>query len=79
MMCLSGMYGDSNPTGAFGSVHAVLIAVLALAIGGTFGLSRVGLSGGSIGAAFIVLLAGLLALAWPLFRKAQPRHDRNRE
>jgi len=72
------MYGDSNPTGAFGSVQAVLIAVLALAIGGTFGLSRLGLSGGSIGAAFIIF-ASLLALAWPLFRKTQPRHDRNRE
>ncbi|MDG5817994.1 hypothetical protein [Natronococcus sp. A-GB7] len=73
------MYGDSNPTRAFGSVHAVLIAVLALAIGGTFGLSYFGLSGGSIGAAFILIFASLLALGWPLLRKAQPRHDRNRE
>lgn len=77
------MYGDSNPTGAFGSVQLVLIGVVVLAIGGAFGLvfglSLLGVSGVSVGAVFLLLLFVLLALAWPLFRNAQPPRDWDRE
>lgn len=71
------MYGDSNATGAFGDVHLVLIAVIVLALIGTYGLYLSGLPVTWLGAAFLLIFIGLSVVAWPLFKKAQPQHDRN--
>ncbi|QFU85034.1 hypothetical protein GCU68_21185 (plasmid) [Natronorubrum aibiense] len=73
------MYGDSKVTGAFGGVHLVLIAIIMLALIGTSGLYLLGLPVSWLGAAFVILLIGLSVVARPLFRKAQPRRNRNRD
>lgn len=71
------MYGDTDPTGATATVQWILIAVIALSVGVTVGLSLLGLSGGILGAAFTATFVVSLILSWPRLRKAQPRHDRN--
>lgn len=71
------MYGDSKVTGAFGDVHLDLITVLVLALIGTVGVYLLGLPASWLGITFFILFIGLSVAARPLFRKAQPRRNRN--
>ena len=70
------MYGDSAATGAFGSAQALLVGVLVLSIGGTLGASLLGVPNSLIGVTFLAIFLGSMALAWPSFRRGQPRHER---
>jgi hypothetical protein len=67
--------GDSVATGGYSGMQAVVMGVVVLTIGGTLGLSLLGLSGGAIGVAFIIIFSSLMILAWPLFKKTHPRYD----
>ncbi|ELY58456.1 hypothetical protein C491_08974 [Natronococcus amylolyticus DSM 10524] len=67
------MLGDTVTTGGYSAMQAVGMGVAVLAIVGTLVLSLLGLSGGALGASFILLWTGLMVLAWPLFKKAHPR------
>ncbi|AGB37429.1 hypothetical protein [Natronococcus occultus] len=67
------MLGDTVATGGYSGMQAVGMGVAVLAIVGTFVLSLLGLSGGALGASFILLWTGLMVLAWPLFKKTHPR------
>jgi hypothetical protein len=73
------MYGDSGTAGAFAGAQGILVVLIAVAIGGTVGLYALGLPIELVWVAFLPLLFGGGALAWPLFKQVQLRHDRNPE
>lgn len=70
------MFGDSNPTRAFGGIQVVVVGIFLLAIGGTVGLSLLGLPTELWAVAFLVLVLVFGAASWPLIEKLHPRHER---
>jgi hypothetical protein len=68
------MQGETGAT-KYSGMEAMVIAIVVLAIGGTFGLYLLGLSGGFLGVGFIAFCIGLMLLAWPLFKRAHPSDD----
>jgi hypothetical protein len=73
------MYGDSGTASAFADAQGILVVLIAVAIGATVGLYALGLPIDLVWVAFLALLFGGGTLAWPLFKRVQPRHDRNLE
>ncbi|RKD88872.1 hypothetical protein ATJ93_3683 [Halopiger aswanensis] len=57
------MYGGADPTGATAIVQWILIAVIVLPIAVTARLWLLGLSGGTLGVAFIATFVGTLILS----------------
>lgn len=70
------MFGDANPTGAFSGMQAVLLAILVLALVATVGVYLLGVPIDLLWLVFLVVFVGLLALAIPRFKRAQPSKNR---
>lgn len=70
------MFGDSNPTRAFGGIQVVVAGIVLLAIGGTIGLSLLGLPAELRVVTFLLLVLGFGAASWPLIENLHPRHER---
>lgn len=68
------MQGESGAT-KYSGMEAMVMSVVVLALGGTFGLYLLGVSSRFLGIAFIAFCIGFLLLAWPLFKKAHPSTD----
>ncbi|QFU81083.1 hypothetical protein [Natronorubrum aibiense] len=66
----------ADPTRAFDDIRLVFGGVVLCSLLGTTGLYFIELPIQVSGVAFVVLLLGLMGCAWPLFRNAQPRHNR---
>lgn len=67
---------NADPTGAFGDVQLVVLALAVLAVLGTAGLYLLGLPLELSGIVFVVLFALLLAAGWSRIERAHPRHER---
>lgn len=69
------VFGDANPTGAFSGMQALLLAILGVTIATTVGAYLLGVPIDLLWLVFGVVFLGLLTLALPRFKQAQPRSD----
>ena len=69
------MFGDAYPTGAFSGMRAIFLAILVVTITTTAGCYLLGVPIDLLWLVFIAVLLGLLTLALPRFKQAQPRID----
>ncbi|MGQ3412465.1 hypothetical protein ACT4ML_09410 [Natrinema sp. LN54] len=66
---------NANPTGGYNEMQLVVLGVVVLAISITLILSLLAVPPAYLGTIFVVLVVGLMVLAWPLFVKAHPREE----